>query len=189
LRGDCHGTWVLLLEAGSAILRGWALAAAGDVAAGIAGMRQGLSDWRATGSITYRTYFLGILADALMRRGDVAESLVLLDEALALARRTGEGFYEAELYRLHGEALLAGTPEPAEATCREAEEPFRQAFNVAGKQNAKSLQLRAAVSLARLTLRQDGALTSASRTPDTYTWFTQGLDTPDLVAARELLRR
>jgi predicted ATPase len=174
--------------AGSNILRGWALAADGAVSEGTAAMRQGLLDWQATGSVTYRTLFLGILAQTLLRRDDVADSRLLLDEALAVAGQTGEGLYEPELHRLIGESLLASTSDPDDAEAlAQAEEKFHQAVSLARSQNAKSLELRAAISLARMSARQNVSSAAARQTlAETYACFTEGLDTPDLVAAREL---
>jgi predicted ATPase len=159
-------------QAGGTILRGWAVAEGGDVAEGVALLRQGLDAWQATGSVTYRTYFLGLLAEVLGRAGRVADGLEVLDEALALVEETSERLFEAELYRLRGELR--------HATGREAEDDFRRALAVARRQGAKSLELRAATSLARL---------SGEREPlaATLAWFTEGFDTRDIQEARALL--
>jgi predicted ATPase len=135
-------------------------------------LRQGLDAWQATGSVTYRTYFLGLLAEVLGRAGRVADGLEVLDEALALVEETSERLFEAELYRLRGELR--------HATGREAEDDFRRALAVARRQGAKSLELRAATSLARL---------SGEREPlaATLAWFTEGFDTRDIQEARALL--
>src|SRR5438445_3875115 len=77
--------------AGSAVMGGWALAAAGDADEGVGRLRQGLRDWQATGSVTYRTYYLGLLAEVLGGRGQAEEGGRVLEEALALVRQTGEG--------------------------------------------------------------------------------------------------
>jgi predicted ATPase len=155
--------------AGSAVLGGWARG--GDD--GLAELRRGLDDWAATGSVTYRTWYLGLLAEALAARGQAAEAQRVLDEALALAERTDERLYEAELHRLRGEALLsAGEPG--------SEEAFVRALAVARRQEAKSLALRAAISLARRCGRRD-ALAEALAA------FTEGFDTTDLIEARGLL--
>ncbi|MGL4552131.1 MAG: hypothetical protein ACRC33_13200, partial [Gemmataceae bacterium] len=128
--------------AGSAVMSGWALAAGGDDE-GVGRLRQGLLDWQATGSGTYRTYYLGLLAEALAGRGRADEAGPFLDEALALARATSEGLYEAELHRLRGERV---PPEEAEAE-------FRAALALARRQGARSFELRAAESLAGLLRR------------------------------------
>jgi predicted ATPase len=162
-------------QAGGTILRGWAVAAAGNRTEGIARMRQGIDAWQATGSVTYRPYFLALLAEVLARDDRAAESLPLLDEGLALAEQTGERLFESELHRLRGEALRT-------VGHRDAEACFRQAVAVARSQSARSLELRAAVSLARLDPAVGRAVLA-----ETLGWFTEGLDTPDVREAREEL--
>src|SRR5207249_4856377 len=98
------------------------------------------------------TYFFGLLAEALGRDGQIEEALRALAEGLALMDRTGEAFHGAELHRIRGELLLRGKVD--EATGREAEDCFRRALALAGRQQAKSLELRAAMSLARLCQEQ-----------------------------------
>ena len=154
--------------AGSSVMNGWALAACGHLDEGIIRVRRGLLDWQSTNSVTYLTYYLGLLADTLDRQGSGEEAIRLLDEALELARRTEEGLYEAELYRLRGEIRLRGAVEPELAICRRAEEDFRMAINTAGKQQAKSLELRAAMSLARLGLRLGEPTESMQRLAQVY---------------------
>src|SRR5262249_54045288 len=143
-------------RAGGEVLGGWSLAATGAAPDGVVMLRQGLDDWAATGSVTYRTYYLGLLAEGLAGQGPAAAEGArgVLEEALALAARTGEGLYEAELYRLRGEARLVCAGEPSEAALHEAEEDFRRALDVAGRQEAKALQLRAAMALACLARRR-----------------------------------
>jgi predicted ATPase len=148
-------------------------------------LRQGLTDWAATGAETHRTYFLGLLAEALGRGGQIEEGLGVLTEALALTRGTGTVFHEAELHRLQGEFLLQR--EASEGACREAEACFHRALTVARRQQAKSLELRAAMSLGRL-YRQQGRLAEARPLlAETYSWFTEGFDTRDLQEAKALL--
>jgi len=151
-------------RAGSAVMTGWALAAAGHADEGIARLRQGLTAWRETGSVTYRSYYLGLLAEVLAARGRVVEAGRVLEEALDLARQTREGLYEAELYRLRGELL----PDRAAAD-------FAQALALAARQGARSLELRAARSLAR---RGDPA--GLHRLAEVVATFSEGHDTPDL---------
>src|SRR5262249_24957862 len=138
-----HGLSLWL--ANGLVMRGWALAEQGAPAVGVAMLRQGLTDWAATGAETHRTYFLGLLAQALGRGGQIEEGLGVLAEALALMHGTGTVFHGAELHRLRGEFLLRRGA--AEATGREAEACFRQALAIARQQQARSLELRAAMSL------------------------------------------
>jgi len=145
--------------AGSSAIGGWALAAGGDAQAGIDRLKQGIADWRATGSVTYLTYYYGLLADSLLAKGDANEALRAVEEALALVEITDERMVEAELHRLRGliRHQLAASDS---AKLKEAEADFRHALQIASRQEAKSLELRAALSLAqhqhRLRIRGDG---------------------------------
>jgi predicted ATPase len=172
-------------RAGGQVLRGWALADQGALADGIAQMRQGIAAWVATGSETYRTYFLSLLAEMLGRAGRAEEGLGVLDEGLSLARRTGERFQEAELHRLRGELLLARPP--GKETAREAARCFLEGLAVARGQGARSLELRAATSLARLYRSQGRRPEAKALLAKSCGWFTEGLETPDLRGARALL--
>ena len=111
------------------------------------------------------------------------EGLTLLTEALAVTNDTGERRWEAELHRLKGELLLAGSAEHA----TEAETCFHQALDVARRQQAKSWELRAAVSLARLWQQQGKRTEARVLLAPIYGWFTEGFDTADLREARALL--
>jgi predicted ATPase/predicted Ser/Thr protein kinase len=169
-------------RAGGRVLRGWSLAELGEVDEGIRQLQQGLRDWRAIDSVTYETYYLGLLADILRKQGRFEEGRRVVEEALDLARRTGEGLYEAELHRLQGELCLPERVETAEAC-------FRQAIAVAQRQEAKSLELRAATSLARLNQYRGGATDAQQLLADVYGRFTEGLQTADLQEAKLLLER
>jgi predicted ATPase len=172
--------------AGGTIIGGWALAAGGDVNTGVSRLRQGLRDWRAIGSVTYITYFLGLLADALLRQGELEQSLEVVEEALALVLQTDERMVEAELLRLRGELRLAGVDPPVYAL---AEADFRRALEIAARQQARFLELRAAMSLVRLQQRQgtdgDGVQVLAQAIDS----FTEGTSTADVTQARALLGR
>jgi predicted ATPase len=171
--------------AGADVLSGWAMAACGAVADGTERLRRGLLDWLATDSVTYHTYYLGLLADVLGCQGQVKEAFRMLAEALDLARDTGEGLYEAELHRLEGEMWVRDLGRP-EAPAR-AEEAFRRAIDVARRQEAKSLELRAAVSLTRL-LGDCGRLADGQMMlRDAFDRFTEGWEASDLRQARDLL--
>jgi predicted ATPase len=167
-------------SAGANILMGWA---ANDAEQ----LRSGLFAWQATDSVTYQTYYLGLLAEVLGGQGHVAEPLRLLDEALLLAQQTGEGLYEAELHRLRGEILLQDSEAPIATRVQSAEAAFRRAITVAETQEAKSLTLRAALSLARLL--RDQHQTAAAREPLVHAMdqFTERRDTPDWRAAAAVL--
>jgi class 3 adenylate cyclase/predicted ATPase len=170
-------------QAASTMLRGWALADQGRVAEGIAQIRQGLPAWQATGTAIWQPYFLALLAEACVQGGHVEEGLALLTEALAIVDRTGEGLYEAEVYRLRGVSLLR--QDNPDATLVEA--CFQQALDVSRRQQAKSWELRAAMSLARLWQRQGKRTAARELLAPIYGWFTEGFDTVDLQEAKTLL--
>ena len=172
------------------MLRGWALAAQGQGAEGMAQMRQGLAAWQATGTEMGRPYALAQLADACRKGGQAGEGLSLLAEAPAIVRHTGERWWEAELYRLQGELLLGARGQGSAVGVEQAsaaEACFRQALDVARRQQAKSLELRAAMSLARLWQRQGQRAEARELLAPVYGWFTEGFDTADLQEARALL--
>jgi class 3 adenylate cyclase/predicted ATPase len=166
------------------ILRGWTLAIQGQGEAGMAQMRQGLAAWRATGAEFARPYFVALLAEAYGQDGQVEEGLAVLAEALAAVHATEERWWEAELHRLKGELLWQqGTGQ----TSLEAEASFHQALEIARRQQAKSLELRAATSLSRLWQRQGKRQEAHDLLAPVYNWFTEGFDTADLQRAKALL--
>jgi predicted ATPase len=173
------------------ILRGWTLAQEGQAQAGIEQIHQGLTAWRATGAEIGRTYFLALLDEAYGTMGQPEAGLTAIAEALTLADTTEEGFYEPELYRLKGELLLRqGTINPRmhkASLHTEAETCFHQALEVARRQHAKSLELRAAMSLSRLWQTQGKPAEARQMLAEIYAWFTEGFDTPDLQEAKTLL--
>jgi predicted ATPase len=165
------------------ILRGWALAWQGQGAEGLAQMCQGLSAYRATGTEKERTYFLALLAEGYRGTGEVQEGLRVLAEALAAAHHSGEHYCEAELHRLKGELLLLqSTDQHAEAAAC-----FHHALAVARHQQAKSLELRAALSLGRLWQQQGKRGEARALLAPIYGWFTEGFETADLQEAKALL--
>jgi len=135
---------------GGAVPLGWAQAVEGDPAGGAARLRQALARSAETGAQATRPLLLGLLAEAEQLAGRPAEALRLLDDALAQASRSGERYCEAELHRLKGESLVAGSPPQAAA----AEAAFRTSVAVARRQGAKLLEGRAAASLGRLRAAQ-----------------------------------
>jgi predicted ATPase len=146
-------------------------------------MRQGLIDWRALGVRTVVPYLLTLLAEAHGACGQVEEGLRLLAEALTVVHETGERFHEAELYRTQGDLLLRqSTPD-----AHQAETCFQQALDIARRQQAQSLELQAAMSLARLWQHQGKRAEARTQLAPIYGWFTEGFDTADLQEARELL--
>ena len=167
------GTW----------LYGWALAEQGQEEAGMVQIRQGLTAWRATGAAVVLPTYLATLAEVYGKAGQWEDAPALLREALALVEDTGERGWEAELYRLQGVVLLQQAPPDASraAAC------FQQALNVAGRQRAKSLELRAAMSLSWLWQGQGKRAEACELLAPVYGWFTEGFDTADLQEAKALL--
>ena len=167
------------------IKRGWAVAKQGMVAEGIRQLHQGLAAGRDTGTELSLSYYLSLLAEAYRLGGQVDAGLHTLAEALAHMDNTGERHLEAELHRLKGECLLALTARRCKE--REAEECFRQALTIARRQQAKSLELRAAMSLGRLKQQQGRYAEAHQILAEIYGWFTEGFETPDLQEAKALL--
>jgi adenylate cyclase len=173
--------------AGGRVLHGWSLAAMRDTEAGIRQLRQGVIAWQATGSATYRTYYLALLAEALASSGNVSTAQGLLDEALALADRTDERFFEPELHRLSGDLHTKRSGAPGLTSIAMAEAAYRRALDLSSRQDAKSLQLRALMSLARLDMSRANSDVHRHLT-ETLAAFSQGLDTPDLQEASALVK-
>jgi predicted ATPase len=165
------------------VLHGWALAMQGQVEAGIAQIRQGLAATEAVEFKAYKPHILGLLAEAYRVEGRPEEGLHTLAEALVIMDTTAMRFYEAELHRLKGELVLQQSSNNAPA----AEACFHQALDIARQQQAKSWELRAAVSLARLWQQQGKPEDARALLTDVYSWFTEGFDTADLQEARALL--
>ena len=157
------------------------LVAEGQVEEGIAELRRGAASVETTGAVA------GIwklsLAEAYAKLGRPEEGLAAIAESLDPMERTGLRFLEAELYRIKGELILLQAPGAARA----AESAFRQAVASARRQGAKSWELRAATSLARLLKAQGKRDEARTMLGEIYGWFTEGFDTADLKNARALL--
>jgi len=186
--------------------RGWGLAAQGHYEEGIQQMQQGLTAQRATGSSVRQVHCSVLLAEAYGHAGQGDGGLHLLAEAEAAMEQTDERFYEAELWRIKGELMLqkgagewgrrVGPLSPQAPSLKplvpmgvveEAEGYFRKAITIARHQQAKSLELRAAMSLARLWQCQGKRSTAYELLAPIYHWFTEGFDTADLQEAQALL--
>ena len=167
----------------ASILRGWARGEQEASAEAIAEMRKGLDAARATGAVLWTPYWLALLASVHGRLGQAQEGLVATAEALTLVARTGERFWEAELQRLKGQLLLQADP----ANQPEAEACFHRAIDIARLQKARSWELRAATSLARLWQGQGRPDDARELLSPHYDWFTEGFETADLKAAKALL--
>jgi predicted ATPase len=164
-------------------VHGWALGMQGQGEEGMTQIRQGIADCRATGAMLRVPYFNTLLADVCAHLGHTQDSLQALAEAHTLVEQHEERSWEAEVHRLRGVVLLRqpGTPQA------EAEPWLQRALEVARRQEAKSLELRSAMSLARLWQQQGKRAEAHALLAPIYGWFTEGFDTADLQEARALL--
>ena len=167
----------------SSMLRGWVLAHQGQAQEGIEQITQGLIAYRATGAEQLRSYMLALLAEAHSARGQPEAGLTVLMEALTLVDTTGQRWYESEIYRLKGVLLLQQNSD----NHTEATSCFQQAMSIAQSQHAKSWELRATTSLARLWQQQGKRQEAYALLAPVYNWFTEGFDTADLKDAKVLL--
>ena len=163
------------------ICRGCVKAKDADVIEGISILRHGLRAFRATGAQAWVPFLIAFLARACEIAGQVEEGLTLLDDAMQIAERTGERWFEAELYRHKGQLLLR------QGRTQAAEELYHRALAIAREQEAKLWELRAVASLARLRRDQGRPAEARDLLAPVYGWFTEGFDTPDLKEAKALL--
>jgi len=173
--------WLLFGKVFEALLQ----AEQGGDGAAIAQLRGAIAEYRATGNELYVPGFFSLLATALLKHGAIDEGLDAVADALAMTDATGSRVWESDYYRLKGELLLARDP----AAGQDAEIAFRQAIEIARGQSARSLELRAAVSLGRLWERQGKRQEAARVLAEIHGWFTEGFDTVDLMEAKSLLDR
>jgi predicted ATPase len=149
----------------------------------MAEVRQGIAAYRATGASLLVPYYCTVLADVAAHLGHIEDGLQALAEAHTLVEQQEERWWEAEIHRLRGVLLLRqpGTPQA------EAETWLQRALDVARRQEAKALELRAAMSLARLWQQQGKRQEAHDLLAPVYHWFTEGFDTADLQEAKALL--
>ena len=164
-------------------MRGWALAEQENRIEGIAQMHKGMSEWHSTGTKTNHTYFKTRLSETYGKEGQPEVGLNLITEALSMINESDERFCEAELHQIKGDLLLL----QAAPDKHQAESCFQQALEVARNQQAKSLELRAAMSLSRLWQSQGKKEEAHNLLSEIYNWFTEGFDTADLKEAKALL--
>jgi predicted ATPase len=165
-------------------MKGWVLAERGQGKASIAELRSAIASIRTIGTAAELPWYLALLAQVHADVGQTAEGLDAIAEALALVAITNERFYEAEIYRVKGELLLKHGERDGAAA---AEACFRQALEIAEAQCAKSWELRAATSLARLWRDQGKRTEAHDLLAPIYGWFTEGFDTADLTDAKAML--
>jgi predicted ATPase len=164
-------------------LRGWALAMQGQGEEGLSQIRQGIAAYRATEAPLLVAYYCTLLAEVSAHLGHPEDGLQALVEAHTLMEQQEERYWEAEVCRLRG-VLLLRQPGASQA---EAETWLQRALDIARRQEAKSLELRAAMSLSRLWQQQGKQAEAHALLAPIYGWFTEGFDTKDLQEAKVLL--
>jgi predicted ATPase len=201
----CTEQGFLFWAAAGMVLRGWAIALQGREEEGIAQILQGLRGYCSTGAQLGRPYLMSLLVEVYERVGMIQEGLTTLEEALTLVSHTGEGHHHAELYRLKGELTLQeesqkskaksqkskiSSPQPLAPSTQaeaEAEACFLKAIELAHQQQAKAWELRAAMSLFRLFLKQGRSAEARPFLEKAHKGFSEGYDTIDLSEAKGLL--
>ena len=178
-----HG--FLLWQAMAAILRGWAMAMLDRTEEGVTLIQRGLDSWRSTGSNSFESRYLALLAEAQARSGNPDMGLATLADALVEIEHTAERYYETEVHHLRGQLLL----QVDSSDQLTAEECFLKALAVARQQEAKILEVRASTSLARLWMEMGRQQEANEMLNTIYDWFSEGFETVDLREARALLDR
>jgi predicted ATPase len=173
----------LFWKAGGTVARGCAFTLKDRSAEAVETISSGLAAWRATGSTMWLPLYMSHLATAQAGLGQFGEALRCIDEAIGTIATTKESWFEAEANRTAGEIALK-SPEPDAA---KAETYFERALTVARNQQAKFLELRAAMSMACLWRDQGKPQQAGDLLAPVYGWFTEGFDTRDLREAKALL--
>lgn len=167
------------------ILRGWALAERMEIQAGISQVREGLDNWRAIGAETNRPFYLALLALACAKGADTDEASSAITQAFECSQRTGEEFHKAELCRIRAELILNSSN--SHESLSEAEQYLSTALAIARQQKAKSLELRAAIALGRLSLSLGRPAEAYKLVAEAYQWFAEGFDSLDLREGKQLM--
>lgn len=165
----------------SYVAYGWAEAQQGNAVAGIAEIERGLEIYASASGNSFISHFLAMQAEAYLKIGMIEDAQACITEALTHAKATSEGCYYAELHRLNGVLALERGDEAT------AKVSFQQALEMSRQQKAKLFELRAATNIAQLHRAHNQPSAAHKAIADVYSWFTEGLDTPDLIAAREVL--
>jgi predicted ATPase len=169
------------------VLRGWALSEKGMQEEGIAESRKGLTVMQTTGSLLVNPYLYSIQVEIYLRAGKIREGITVLADTFKMVEKTKELWWEAEMHRIKGELMLDPSLDPSIDHELKAEASFHKALKIARHQRAKSLELRAAISLGRIWQKKGEKEKSRKMVTEVYSWFTEGFDTPDLIEAQRLL--
>ena len=172
------------------VMHGWMGAQRGDGTKALTELQHGIAAWEKTGAKITRPFLLALKGQACRKLGHTQEGAQAIEEALAMVNHSEEQFCTAELWRLKGEFVLRAdsyrlTPDVAQR----AESCFRQTLTIAQQQQAKMLELRAAISLARLWQNQDKRAEARQLLVGLYDWFTEGFETEPLQRARALIEQ
>jgi predicted ATPase len=173
-----HRRWIKVAN----FLQGWLIVEQGEWERGIAQMRQGESELVI--EARQQTYYATLVAQACLKGGQTEQAYSVLTKELKRVRDTGVRYYEAELHRIKGEVLLRRSA----SSQKEAETCFHTAIDLSHDQGAKSLELRAIMSLSGLWQKQGKKAEARQMLQEIYGWFTEGFDTADLKEAKELLK-
>ena len=173
-----HRRWIRTAN----FLQGWLIVEQGQWERGIAQMRQGESELVI--EARQQTYYAALVAQACLKGGQTEQAYSVLTKELERVRDTGVRYYEAELHRIKGEVLLRRSA----SSRKEAETCFHTAIDLSHDQGAKSLELRAIMSLSRSMAETGEKEEARQMLQDIYGWFTEGFDTADLKEAKQLLK-
>jgi predicted ATPase len=173
----------LIWKAEGVLHQGWLFALTGKDSDAVHTITSGITLWRSTGATLWLPLYLPLLASAHLELGQVNVAWQYIDEAMVAVQTTKERWCEPEVHRFAGEIALK-SPEPDTA---KAEARFERALSVARQQQAKSWELRAAMSLARLWRDQGKVSEARELLAPVYGWFTEGFNTRDLKEAKALL--
>lgn len=179
----------LMLSAAITWVEGWVIALQGRQDEGIVQMREGISAWQGTGAIIWQPRLLVTLAEVYLSAGQAREATAVLTETETLIEKTKERLWQAEVYRLMGEAIRLRDRDEGRSVAEsvDAEEYFRRAIECAQQQQGKMYELKAIMSLSRLWRDQGKRAEAHDLLAGVYGWFTEGFDTPDLIEAKTLL--
>jgi predicted ATPase len=176
-RFDYYGAW-------SSLIRAWAIATSGELEEGLAAYQAALEEFRRTSAGLRLPHHLALLAGLLRKAGKVVDGIELIDGALAIADANRESWCNVELHRQRGELLLMAAGQDAE---NQVDAEFNAAIQTAVAQGAKLPELRASVARARFLASRGRRRQAREILAPSYGWFSEGLETPDLVQARTLL--
>ena len=163
-------------------MQAWAEAIGDPTPAKIQSFKTRIAEHRDLGTDLFAVYFLVLLADLALTANQTDACHAALDEAETFLNSTGERWCETEVYRLQGKLLVAQTSDHAEA-----ERSYAKALAIAGQRRAKSFELRAAISLARLWQQQAKMDQALELLTPLYHWFIEGFETADLREAKALI--